>query len=414
MRMRLHHWIKRFWLLFLMMVLFSYAMFQGGFVSWFLVYSFFPFCIYTFILSFYSAKNWDVKASFSKEKVQAGDKVEVNLQFRRRSRFPIAFLALEQNVSSSLRFYDEGINKYENLEKDLIPTERKVKQILYPWMKKEFSVSYELDKLPRGEHFLESLVFSYGDPFGFLEKSFEIPFQQTLIVLPTVHELKMRFPASHQEDGISGKLQQEARKTNTVSAIREYVAGDRFSWIDWKTTARKNAMMTKEFEHEKELDITCILDLSGDASRSQTTFEASVDITVSLLHALQKNRQQTNFWLYSNPVKLFSYEQVQYQLDVIVNYLATVRHEAISFDYHRFPAIQKSSCIWILSHLTEKKATEISKWKKHAPHLTVIYIGPEKAIQGNKLLAKLQSNGIHVLKMTEKVLTRHIWEVENR
>src|SRR5699024_1483136 len=124
MRMRLHHWIKRFWLLFLMMVLFSYAMFQGGFVSWFLVYSFFPFCIYTFILSFYSAKNWDVKASFSKEKVQAGDKVEVNLQFRRRSRFPIAFLALEQNVSSSLRFYDKGINKYENLEKDLIPTER--------------------------------------------------------------------------------------------------------------------------------------------------------------------------------------------------------------------------------------------------------------------------------------------------
>ncbi|GAA0292823.1 uncharacterized protein (DUF58 family) [Gracilibacillus halotolerans] len=414
MRIRLHHWIKRFWLLLLMMVLFSYAMFQGGFVSWFLVYSLFPFCIYTFILSFYSAKKWDVRASFSKETVQAGGKVDVILRFKRKSRFPIPFLALEHNVSNSMRFYDEGLKKYENLEKNLSPSERTIKHIIYPWMKKEFSIRYELDKLPRGEHYLESLTFFYGDPFGFLEKRFEFPIQQKLTVLPTVREMKMRFPATHQEEGVSGILQQDARKTNTVSSVREYVAGDRFSWIDWKTTARKNTMMTKEFEHEKELELTCILDLSGDVSRSQITFEASIDVAVSLLHVLKKKKQQTNFMVYNDPVKIFNHEQVQYQLNGIVHYLATVENKGIPFDYKRVRSIQKSACIWILTHITDKKATEISKMKRFSPNMTIIYIGPEKTIQQNKQLTKLQASGIHVIRMTENVLSKNSWEVDSR
>ena len=49
---------KKVWkfviLLFLIILTFSYAMFQGGFVSWFLFYSFLPFCplLYRFIVLF--------------------------------------------------------------------------------------------------------------------------------------------------------------------------------------------------------------------------------------------------------------------------------------------------------------------------------------------------------------------------
>lgn len=414
MRMPIHHWRKRIRLIILMMVLFSFAMFQGGFVSWFLFYTILPFCLYTFLLSFYSAKKWNVTAELNSTVVQAGDAVGVVVYFHRPFPFPIPYLVVEQQVSKSLYRYDEGNKKYTQLGNDFVVAERKLKRMIYPGFKKNFSLKLELDKLPRGEHKLESVIFTYGDPFGYLEKRFEVTLDQKLTVLPRIHQLKLRLAPSYQEEGIFGMVEYEAKKTNTVASVREYVAGDRFSWIDWKTTARKNTMMTKEFEQEKELDTTCILDLSGDESRSQLSMEASIDFAVSLLQFVHRKQQQTNFLLFGEHVKRFSYEQIQYHFDSVVHYLAKLENKPIAFSQQRPLWIQNQTCIWILTHLTKQKAMKINKWKRTVPNLIVFYISPEEVIQKNQYWNDLQVNGVRVFTITEKELSQLNWEVDKR
>ena len=61
-------------LLLLILITFSYAMFQGGFVSWFLFYSFLPFALYALGLALYSIKDIKAERVYTKQEFNAGEK----------------------------------------------------------------------------------------------------------------------------------------------------------------------------------------------------------------------------------------------------------------------------------------------------------------------------------------------------
>lgn len=52
---------------------FSYAMFQGGFVSWFLFYSFLPFGLYGVAVLLYPLKKWNVTRDMKLQPRFAGE-----------------------------------------------------------------------------------------------------------------------------------------------------------------------------------------------------------------------------------------------------------------------------------------------------------------------------------------------------
>lgn len=73
-------------LLLLIAISFSFAMFQGGFVSWFIFYTFLPFAVYSTILLFYPINNIIVERKVSKRECRAGDSVEIALTVTRKNR----------------------------------------------------------------------------------------------------------------------------------------------------------------------------------------------------------------------------------------------------------------------------------------------------------------------------------------
>ncbi|MGO4076029.1 DUF58 domain-containing protein, partial [Staphylococcus aureus] len=62
--------------------------------------------------------------------------------------------------------------------------------------------------------------------------------------------------------------------THVTTGVREYQQGDRFAWVDWKTTARRGQLMTKEFEQNQSKDLVVFADFTD-----QTVFETVVSIT---------------------------------------------------------------------------------------------------------------------------------------
>ncbi len=112
----------------------------------------------------------------------------------------------------------------------------------------------------RGSFALGPTVLTSGDPFGFFAKSIEIPAEKTLVVLPYMVRLN-HFP------GPPGKLpggralrKKSLEVTPYAAGVREYVPGDPLSRIHWRTTARKEKLMVKEFEQDPHADVWIMLD----------------------------------------------------------------------------------------------------------------------------------------------------------
>nr|WP_160724920.1 DUF58 domain-containing protein [Bacillus sp. USDA818B3_A] len=266
-------------LLILIFLAFSYAMFQGGFVSWFLFYSFLPFAVYCMALSFYSLNELEVTRTLSKNDFNAGETLKVKVNVKRTSAFPLFFLLIEDHFEAPLK-----LSQKRNQSKELI----------LPGLKKEFSFEYTIDDLPRGEHFFHSFTLRIGDPLGLFEKEKTVAEEGKIIVYPAYSEMFYQPFENQYDQGLTASRERVQRDTSMAVGVRDYQPGDRFSWINWKASARRNEIMTKEFEQRQSHDVFVFMDCVPDQQ-----FEAVVSFTASLVRAVLKKGAQTGLLTHS-------------------------------------------------------------------------------------------------------------------
>lgn len=248
-------------------------MFQGGFVSWFLFYSFLPFALYGLALSLYQPKRVEVKRHFSRKECKAGDDLKVKIRLQRNSSFPLFYMVIEDQISDSL-----VSAKKESHEKTLV----------FPFFQKEIEFEYDFVELPRGEHIFQNIKVKIGDPLGLFEKTIILSTKaEKIVVYPAYEELRYSPLNMRHDQGMSASNEKIQRDTSMVVGIREYQPGDRFSWINWKASAKRNNMMTKEFEQRQSQNVTIVMDCSPDAR-----FEGVVSLTASLVRSILRNGSQ--------------------------------------------------------------------------------------------------------------------------
>lgn len=269
--------LKQIWKLLLLLIFlaaaFSYAMFQGGFVSWFLFYSFFPFALYALLLVFYPLKSFSVERSFSKTELAAGEEVVVKLTLTRKiPYFPLFYIVVEDLFSGGTTSMLKNGSK---------------KMIVYPWFKRKIELEYKIEFLPRGEHTFHSLILKTSDPFALIEKETAIPVADQILVYPFYENIFPRVHSSSDDQATVSSSERSLRDTTMATGVREYQPGDRFSWINWKATARRNRMMTKEFEQRRSFDVLVVMDCTPSAN-----FEAVVSFTASVIRGMLREGLQ--------------------------------------------------------------------------------------------------------------------------
>lgn len=114
----------------------------------------------------------------------------------------------------------------------------------------------------RGEFQLGPMMVISGDPFGLFLTPRRINAVEKIIVYPFIFPVPdFRLPV-----GIisGGEAQRHITQNITTDAagIRDYVPGDSISRVHWKSTARRNTLIVKEFELDPLVDIWILLDLS--------------------------------------------------------------------------------------------------------------------------------------------------------
>ena len=141
----------------------------------------------------------------------------------------------------------------------------------------------------RGLNSVGPVTLSASDPSGLLNLDRQIGPSQNILVYPATVDLPS---AAVQGQGIGGEVGQTGQlmgKSPTASLVRQFMPGDSLTHIHWPTTARRDQLMTKEFEGAGTNDIWIYVDLQDSSqvgSGNEGTEEYSITIAASLAKGL--------------------------------------------------------------------------------------------------------------------------------
>ncbi|MBN1681597.1 MAG: DUF58 domain-containing protein [Anaerolineae bacterium] len=129
----------------------------------------------------------------------------------------------------------------------------------------------------RGEYILGPLTVVSGDPFGLFQSPRQIAAMSSIIVYPpTVPVHRFATPIGTLSGGEAVRRRAHFITTN-AAGIRDYQPGDSFNRIHWRSTARRDRLLVKEFELDPLADAWIYLDLSADSLVERPQAQAGVD-----------------------------------------------------------------------------------------------------------------------------------------
>ncbi|SCM94207.1 Uncharacterized protein BWINRASL_01965 [Bacillus mycoides] len=378
---------------------FVYAMLQGGFVSWFLFYSTIPIGLYSLLLPFYALRDAEVKRTTNQNEYVAGERFLSTIIIKRKFPFPLLYLIIE----------DELPPQFTSCRQTKLN-----KVILFPGLKRNISFQYIIDTIPRGEHTFSSVRVKTGDLFGIMEKEVTFSVPGTFLVYPQYVDITYRQLENHFEQGaLSANI--NLAKNSTVSVgVRDYKPGDRFSWIDWKATARTNNIMTKEFEQQRSHNIMIFMDRT-----ESSLFESVVTFTASIVRSVLKQNSTASFVSVGKERTIFPLDNGDMQLQQIFFHLAKVQADSVfplsqSVEMELRKIYQPVTIILVTSDLSPdiQKAAECAAIKNRK---LMVFVVKEKANQLShrelSILETLQKRKIFVNVVYENRYTNVVFEV---
>jgi uncharacterized protein (DUF58 family) len=100
-------------------------------------------------------------------------------------------------------------------------------------------------------------------PLGLMERSFELGQVEQLIVFPRIGRLKPQWwRVSDFGETVAERLQiRQGAGDDEFHRLREYRGGDNPRDIHWRTTARRNELMVREYQHDRRQNLSLVVDL---------------------------------------------------------------------------------------------------------------------------------------------------------
>ena len=289
---------------------FCFAMFQGGFVSWFIFFTLLPFLLYSLVLAVIPLRIQHVVREITPAKLERGEKAKIKVHFEHKSLFPIVFIVVRE-LDMDERFYKVAEGRSTNL-------------FLAGW-KRHFEWTYELENLQRGEHLFSALEVTVTDFFGWIVRKKIIEQPNTLLVYPKTVDTGYTSLQIQYDQGAVATKYSVVKDTSMVTGVRDYQSGDRFSWIHWKSFAKNGELRTKEFEDRQSQSVFVTMDCA-----TSTHFEEVVELTASVLKSIVKRHGDVAFLSGGENRAFYPAVRTEVQLEKVMQHLAVVQPNVAS------------------------------------------------------------------------------------
>lgn len=205
----------------------------------------------------------------------------------------------------------------------------------------------------RGRFRVGPITIATGDPFGLFV--FHRRLRDTtsaITVYPATVDLLTFAALQGQMPGGEALQRRTHHVTTNVAGTREYAPGDSFNRIHWRSTARMERLIVKEFELDPSADVWIYLDLERDVQASQwyedawrerdlaslwlrseqlrlppSTEEYSVTIAASIAKYFLRQQRAVGFAAYGHEREIVQPDRGERQMTRLLEVLAVLRAE---------------------------------------------------------------------------------------
>ena len=195
----------------------------------------------------------------------------------------------------------------ENLPLPLNAQPARVRSVLARAQKAE--VTYQLTAHKRGRYALDEIFVRLRPHRGLLYRQYTLSLPTDIHVYPNLVDLKKCDLLARRGLSLEGMARQRCiGQGSEFESLRHYVVGDELSHIDWKATAKRDRLIVKNYEPERQQSILVALDV-GRATGGEFGNLSRVDylVNATLMLAYVALRQKDRFSLMAFSDRIESY-----------------------------------------------------------------------------------------------------------
>ena len=210
----------------------------------------------------------------------AGERIHSDINFLNRSRLPIPWLRLQENIPIDLR----AIEQYST--------------VISVGGRSLTKHQFELHCHRRGYYEVGPLSLQTGDLFGFAESAWQETTSHLLTVYPKVYSLADLGLPSLLPFGDMRSPHRLYQDPTRMAGVRPYESGDSMRNIHWRASAHEDTLLVKKFQPSMALSTTVVLDLDRSAFPYREEYSGSewaVVLAASVASHVAEQRQEIGF-----------------------------------------------------------------------------------------------------------------------
>ncbi len=144
-------------------------------------------------------------------------------------------------------------------------------------------------RLPqRGRYRVGPLKLSTRFPFGLFRGTLIDSRVDTLTVYPRLGRLTAAWRSRRREshEGTQRRQLGQARASGDFFGVREWQAGDSRRWIHWRSSARHQKLIVRQFEQQRHRDVAVLLDLwqpAGARAADRENVELAISFAATIV-----------------------------------------------------------------------------------------------------------------------------------
>jgi uncharacterized protein (DUF58 family) len=229
----------------------------------------------------------------SQTRAMFDERVTLEIEIVNDKLLPLSWLRAEEDVPSALSIEGGDIisgRDYVNTLVHVLP--------MLPYQRARRRLTVVCNR--RGEHTFGPALVSSGDPIGLRARSGLVSDRQYLLVYPKVFALA---PTSVVSWVLIGEVRSRfelLEDPSRAAGVREYRAGDPLRYVDWRATARRTALLVRQFEPSVSLRVALFVDFRvpyvNAWSFEAPELEFAVAVAASIISELTQRKVATGLF----------------------------------------------------------------------------------------------------------------------
>jgi uncharacterized protein (DUF58 family) len=171
------------------------------------------------------------------------------------------------------------------------------------------TVTYHVRPGLRGAYALGAHHVRYPSPLGLWLRQLRIPAEDPIRVYPDVKAVRTyELLAKQNREAAMMRAVRLRGGESEFERLREYVRDDEYRTIDWKATARRQRLIAREYQQERNQSIVCLVDcgrLMTTESAGLSQLDHALNAVLMMSHVAARSGDHVGLIAYDTKIRAF-------------------------------------------------------------------------------------------------------------